>query len=398
MNSQKKINMSINIRNYFPAHPYHIVGTSPWPIAVSFGLLWFMGNTALTMHGYINNKLIMFVSLGVVVYAMALWFRDITIEGTLLGEHTTAVVKGLTIGFILFVVSEALVFVGVFWAYLHSAMSPTVELGGVWPPVGIDAILPTALPLLNTILLLSSGACLKCIKFELFKPSIQLQSPLSNLPFNKPRVSSLKRIGPHNIDILSILIGSLLGDGTLERDGNGTRIGLYQEKSHGEYLLFVHKILFELGYCKPELPKIQTRKGLEGKLRYVMRFRSYTFSSFNWIHDSFYPKVRKVVPKDINLEIYLTPLALAIWIMDDGCLLKNRGISFSTNSFTLDENKYLGEILKKKYDLNYSIVKTGAINQYNIYIVKESSIRLGRIVKKHMAPSMYYKLPSECFK
>lgn len=93
----------------------------------------------------------------------------------------------------------------------------------------------------------------------------------------------------------------------------------------------------------------------------------------------------------------MTPLTIAMWIMDDGCLHKNRGISFSTNSFTLEDIKYLGEILKNKYNINYSIIKTGTINQYNIYIPKEFAIKLGKIVKDYMVPSMYYKLPPQCF-
>jgi cytochrome c oxidase subunit 3 len=37
-------------------------------------------------------------------------------------------------------------------------MGPTIEIGGVWPPIGITAIGATELPLLNTIILLASGA------------------------------------------------------------------------------------------------------------------------------------------------------------------------------------------------------------------------------------------------
>jgi hypothetical protein len=57
------------------------------------------------------------------------------------------------------------------------------------------------------------------------------------LLFSKPKVLSIKRIGPHNFNILSILVGSLLGDGTMEKDGKGSRFAFYQEKTHGEYLL-----------------------------------------------------------------------------------------------------------------------------------------------------------------
>jgi len=32
------------------------------------------------------------------------------------------------------------------------------------------------------------------------------------LPFNKSRTRAIKRVGPHNIDVLSIIICGLLGD------------------------------------------------------------------------------------------------------------------------------------------------------------------------------------------
>ena len=77
---------------------------------------------------------------------------------TYLGCHTSEVQKGLIIGFILFIVSEVFAFLSVFWAFFHSSLSPSVEIGGVWPPQGIEPLNPYGLALMNTMFLLSSGA------------------------------------------------------------------------------------------------------------------------------------------------------------------------------------------------------------------------------------------------
>jgi hypothetical protein len=93
----------------------------------------------------------------------------------------------------------------------------------------------------------------------------------------KPKVSRLKgiyRIGPHNIDVISIIFGSLLGDAHAEKRsmGIGTRICFFQEDSHVEYLLHVHKMLSESGYCNPKIPSITNRLGAKGKVRKIVRF------------------------------------------------------------------------------------------------------------------------------
>lgn len=78
--------------------------------------------------------------------------------------------------------------------------------------------------------------------------------------------------------------------------------------------------------------------------------------------------------------------------MDDGCLIKNRGIKIATNSFTLDEVKYLSSIIEKKYGIKTTFIKTGAIDQYEIYFPKSTLSKLIKIVKPYIHPTMYYKI------
>nr|WMV00471.1 cytochrome oxidase subunit III [Rhodopsalta leptomera] len=136
-------------------HPYHLVDYSPWPLTGSIGALSFVSGMVMMFHKF--NFVLLCIGTLLLLLTMIQWWRDISREGTFLGFHTMMVVNGLKMGMLLFIVSEILFFVSFFWGFFHSSLSPVVEIGMVWPPMGICVFNPTQVPLLNTMILLCSG-------------------------------------------------------------------------------------------------------------------------------------------------------------------------------------------------------------------------------------------------
>lgn len=212
---------------------------------------------------------------------------------------------------------------------------------------------------------------------------------------NIKRLSSKKRIGPHNIDIISIIIGSTLGDTHLEKRkrGVGTRIIFEQQNRNVEYLLWFHDYLSSRGYCSSSKPKLKKRITKQGTEYFQYRVNSYTFHSFNWIHEMFYKlvdnKYVKIVP--LNIEKYLTPLALAIWFMDNGSKVE-KGVRLATYCFTFEEVEFIREVLKNKYKIITKAAKSGRSKGYFIYLDPGSIKLYFNIIKPYLHPSLEYKL------
>lgn len=213
------------------------------------------------------------------------------------------------------------------------------------------------------------------------------------------RKNIINYIGPLNIDILSIIYGSILGDGYAEKrkGGKGLRILFQQENIHKEYLIYLHSLVANCGYCNLNIPQIKIRLSKNGKIRYYIKFHTWTYDSFNFIFNDWYIKnpnkingYIKIVPK--SLSYLLTPLALAIWIQDDGCKI-GKGLKLATNCFKYEEVQYLTLLLHSKYNIKSSIQKGNIENlQFIIYIWAESIPLLANIVKPYIVPSIKYKL------
>nr|FAA04196.1 TPA: cytochrome c oxidase subunit III [Cylicobdellidae sp. FA-2019] len=138
-----------------PRNPFHLVEPSPWPLTSASGALLLTMGLSSWMHN--KGMICLFMSIPIILMSMFQWWRDVSREATYAGNHTYLVMKGLRIGMILFITSEVCFFFGFFWAFFHGSLSPTIELGCLWPPMGIMPLDTFSTPLLNTIILLSSG-------------------------------------------------------------------------------------------------------------------------------------------------------------------------------------------------------------------------------------------------
>ena len=228
---------------------------------------------------------------------------------------------------------------------------------------------------------------------------------ISNLSFTKNRVKAIYRIGPHNIDVLSVLICGMLGDWWVDKLNNqygfSVRFHIEQSIYNSAYIHHLTNLFNNWGYSSYLVPKLVKKPKAKNNKQlnhlsmdrwFNYRLTLYTFSSLVWIYDSFYIKVKDKTIKRIPhwIEEYITPIGLAHWIMQDGSKVKGGGITIATNSFTHEECLFLNKILFKKFNIKSTAI-ISAPNQWRIYIWKESMIHLASIVKPYIINEMKYK-------
>jgi Cytochrome b/b6/petB/LAGLIDADG DNA endonuclease family len=242
-----------------------------------------------------------------------------------------------------------------------------------------------ALALMHLIALHDTvGSFLLGPKFLYIKSSLLLKN---NLAFILPNYKVSSRIGPHNEDIISVLVGSLLGDSYGERLKNGgVRFRFRQKAANKDYLFWLYNFFNIRGYCSNNLPVFYIQK-YDDKIYKAYRFSTYGFTNLLWLYKLFYTNSKiKVIP--LNIIDLLTPLALAIWIMDDGTY-KKPGIRIATNCFTKKEVELLKLALNIKFNIKSTLHKNN--NKYQLYIKQESMNILKELILPYVVPSMLYK-------
>lgn len=146
--------------NKVKRHLYHLVDESPWPLIVSLGALFFtMFIVFYTLRLEYSLSMVC-LNLIMIILIMYKWWKDVVVEATYQGKHTTVVKRSIWIGFILFMVSEIMIFFVFFWGYFHYSLSISYEIGYYWPGIEIESVKSYRLPLFNTFILILSGITL----------------------------------------------------------------------------------------------------------------------------------------------------------------------------------------------------------------------------------------------
>ena len=169
-------------------HDYHLVNPSPWPILGSIAaflfavgaITWMKSSGGGLTLGSLNlhGPYLFGAAFTGILAVMALWWRDVVYEANH-GDHTPVVSIHLRYGMLLFIASEVMFFVAWFWGYFDAAfyagdvhtlqnsdqviglVERNALTGGHWPPQPNPAFEhtfnPWGLPLVNTLILLTSG-------------------------------------------------------------------------------------------------------------------------------------------------------------------------------------------------------------------------------------------------
>lgn len=233
-----------------------------------------------------------------------------------------------------------------------------------------------------------------CQDFNDTLQNINLGMGLTNFTtkINTKKLSKIERESTSLDQIQKeILIGTILGDASLERNkpSHNTRLRFDQTfPMHASYLMFLYSHFYNLTGSGP---KVYIRKPdpRTNKIYSSIAFKTYSLPCLNYYYELFYKNGTKIVPS--NIEELLTPRVLAFWICDDGSRTVHKQTILHTRSYTLNEINLLQKALKNKFDLDTQKYEKES-NQWIIIIPVKQSIKLKEIVLPFMHYSFLYKI------
>lgn len=198
-------------------------------------------------------------------------------------------------------------------------------------------------------------------------------------------------MGSREVNVLtgrqkSILIGKILGDGTLEKNGRYTRLKIAHTDKQREYVLWVYREFKNFATQKPKFVWSGSRYGKVGQFR----FSTYSLPIFDHYRGIFYQGRKKIVPKTI-VDLLKDPLSLAVWYMDDGYKrTDNSGLYLCTSAFTNREHSLLQNCLSKNFGIETNIHYAGGYAR--LHIPSRCKYMFCDQIRQFVIPSLEYKL------
>lgn len=181
----------------------------------------------------------------------------------------------------------------------------------------------------------------------------------------------------------AVLIGTVLGDGALAMHGHHARLFVKHKAAHRALVEFKWKTFSR--FTSMRLHEFDQQLG---RKRYpCVQFVTRTHPVFTTWRRRFYVDRRKIVPT--NVVDLLSPLAAAVWFMDDGSA-DHTGVTLQTHCFTMDEVQRLQAALSERFD----IVATIRENKRRpiLYIGKRELPRFRAVIAPFVLPDLEYKL------
>lgn len=186
--------------------------------------------------------------------------------------------------------------------------------------------------------------------------------------------------------------GTMFGDGGVYygTKNRHCKFAVSHSPKQEEYINWKHNLLESVKASK--VYRVTKYHKIRKKEYTTLQFCTKPLSYFTRLRKLFYPQGKKIILR--RLLNKLTPLGLAVWFMDDGTSCKNNRrypqLNISTCSYTFEENKIIQEYFKEKWDIDVRVHRRK--NFPHIYINKPNSLKLIRIIKYHLIPSMQYKI------
>lgn len=189
----------------------------------------------------------------------------------------------------------------------------------------------------------------------------------------------------------NIIVGSLLGDGTLPKYGRSLN-ACYRENTG----------LSQIEYRKWKADKL---KSLDFKVNSNEAIYSPSHPIYTELYDMFYPNNLKIIPED-GLKMLNHPIGLACLFMDDDSLVINdykksnlitlfSQILLYSQSFTLEENILLMEHPNKTFNIEFKLSKRKDGSNYILKINKRNEVySFLEIAEPYVSeiPNMRYKI------